>query len=296
MQFNILLVRLQSVRSLAPGLFDSSSAVRACLLRPPPAIAVAPAADREPTARRRFATVRGRMQAEVPVFVPCYNNPTYAQGMLAQLRRLGFRKVLLVDNASTSPDMRAWLEGLDGQAEVIALTENLGPRDIFLDARNFALLPRYFCVTDPDLELNGDLPEGFLGDLAALAGRHKVGKAGFALDVSEQEAMRDESFRIGERDWKIWEWERQFWDRILPSLEAGDPVYDAKIDTTFALYDKDHFDSADHLRAVRVAGRFTARHLPWYRDVGLPAKEVDQYRRTARYSFYLKDPSTPPPT
>jgi hypothetical protein len=275
------------------GLSRLGAAVSHLLARDPvpPAASPAHAASAPP----RFTSVRGWLQAEVPVFVPCYNNPTYARGMLRQLRALGFRRVVLVDNASTSPDMRAWLGGLGGEADVVALAENLGPRDIFLDPRNLALLPRHFCVTDPDLALNPALPDGFLGDLAALAERHRVGKAGFALDISDREAMRDDLFRIGERDWKIWEWEAQFWEKALGSLEDGDAVYDAMIDTTFALYDKERFDPADPLRAVRVAGRFTARHLPWYRDLGLPDAEAAHYRRAGRFSFYLKDPAAPPP-
>jgi hypothetical protein len=211
--------------------------------------------------------------------------------MLHQLRGLGFRRVVLVDNGSTSPEMRAWLAGLGGEATVVRLAENLGPKNSIFDARDLALLPRHFCVTDPDLMFNAALPDGFLGDLAALAERHRVGKAGFALDISDPEAMRDERFRIGDRDWAIWEWEAQFWERPFGQTVDGDPVYDAPIDTTFALYDKNHFDPNDFLRAVRVAGRFTARHLPWYRDIGLPDAEEAFYRRTGAFSHYLQDPA-----
>ncbi len=42
------------------------------------------------------------------------------------------------------------------------------------------------------------------------------------------------------------------------------------------------------LRAVRVGGNFTCRHLPWYRDNRLPPEEEAFYRSTARDSFYLK--------
>ena len=98
--------------------------------------------------------------------------------------------------------------------------------------------------------------------------------------------MRDRTFRINDKDWRIWEWEEQFWEKPIGELHGGDRVYDAPIDTTFALYDQDYFDPADFTRAVRVAGRFTARHLPWYRDHGLPEAEATQYARTQRFSYY----------
>lgn len=257
-QFNMLFVSARAAPALGPALFDASSALRACLVRPSTsapshsnALPAAWPAERAP-AVPRFTSVRGWLQVEVPVFVPCFNNPTYARDMLRQLRTLGFRRVVLVDNASTSPAMRDWLSRLGGEADVVALAENLGPRDIFLDPRNFALLPRHFVVTDPDLALNRALPDGFLGDLAGLSEQHRVGKAGFALDISDRGAMRDDQFRIGERDWKIWEWEAQVWEKALGSLEDGDGVYDADIDTTFALYDKEHFNpSAPPARCAR---------------------------------------------
>jgi FkbM family methyltransferase len=283
LQFNMIFVNVHATSALAPALFDASSKLRACL-KP---------ASRDLTSARapaaRFASIRGWLQAEIPVLVPCFNNPTYTRGMLRQLRALGFQQVVLVDNASTSPDMRTWLDGLEDEATVIALPDNFGPHNIFNDPRNFALLPRRFCITDPDLSFNPALPEGFLGDLSGLIERHRVGKAGFALDISDRELIRDELFRIGEKDWKIWEWEAQFWDKPLEPLANGDAVYDADIDTTFALYDKSHFDPGNHLRAVRVAGRFTARHLPWYWDRGLPEAEAALYGRTEKVSYYLKE-------
>ena len=252
--------------------------------------------EQQPPAPRRPTTVRGWLQAEVPAFIPCYNNPTYARGMVRQLRTLGFRRIVLVDNASTSPDMRAWLDGIaPEEAEVIALAENRGPRDIFMDLRNLVLLPRHFVVTDPDLVLNPALPDGFLGDLALLVAQHKVGKAGCALDISEPEAMREETFRLQNRDWKIWEWEAQWWRKQVATHDGQDPVYEAPVDTTFALYDRTFFRPAEHLKAVRVAGRFTAKHLPWYRDIGVPGDEAELYRRTEKFSWYLKAPGNPAP-
>ena len=279
----MIFVNVRATPALAPALFDASSKLRACLK--PAARGITPAR----TSAARFASVRGWLQAEVPVLVPCFNNPTYTGGMLRQLRAIGFQRVVLVDSASTSQDPRTWLDGLEDEATVIALADNLGPHNIFNDPPNFALLPRRFCITDPDLSFNPALPEGFLGDLSGLIERHRVGKAGFALDISDRELMRDELFRIGEKDWKIWEWEAQFWDKPLEPLAEGDAVYDADIDTTFALYDKNHFDLGNHARAVRVAGRFTARHLPWYRDRGLPEAEAALYGRTEKFSYYIKE-------
>jgi hypothetical protein len=184
--------------------------------------------------------------------------------------------------------MRDLLTAAGDAVSVVLLLDNPGPRHLFLDPASFALLPRHFCITDPDLAFNPAMPADFLGDLAALAARERVGKAGLALDLSDRNAMRDEPMLIGERTWRIWEWEDQFWHDELKSLRPeGDPVYRAPVDTTFALYDKAFFDPERFLEAVRVAGRFTCRHLPWYRERQLPEEEERVYRSTQSYSYYL---------
>ncbi len=295
-QFNMLFVRATAIPALYPALFDASSSLRACLAQPARLDRGKTPAPSVAAPVRSVNSVSGWLQSDVPVLVPCFNNPTYARGMLRQLRALGFKRVVLVDNASTSPGMRTWLDSTGEDVTIIRLAENLGPRNVFLDPRNLALLPQRFCVTDPDLLFNPALPEGFLGDLAMLIQRHQIGKAGFALDISDRHKMHDRSFSIAGQDWKIWDWEAQFWEKSLDELEGGDRVYDAPIDTTFALYDKHYFDPENFVRAVRVAGRFTARHLPWYYDSAIPDDEADYYRATEKFSYYVKRSAAPPGT
>ena len=227
------------------------------------------------------------MQTQVPAFIPCFNNRTYAEHMVRQLSRLGFSRIVLLDNASTAPDMRAWLGSSACTAEIIQLDRNLGPWHLVKDPTALALLPRHFCLTDPDLEFNRDLPEDFLSRLASVITRESVGKAGFALDIADRAALRDDLFVYGDQRMRIWEWEEKFWRRPLAPLDSGDPVYAAAIDTTFALYDLDRYRPDDFYSAVRVAGRFTARHLPWYRQGMLPDAEAAEYARTQAFSNYF---------
>ncbi len=282
-QFNMLFIAGRVVHLLAPSLFDALSPVRGCL-SPRAVAAASPPLPPRPV----FSSVVSYLQAEVPAFVPCFNNPTYTARMVSQLRDLGFRRIVLIDGGSRYPAMLDLLAKPVEGTSVVVLPANNGPRHILLDPATFALLPRHFCITDPDLEFNPAMPADFLGDLAALAAREQIGKAGIALDLSDREALRDEPFLIGDRSWRIWEWEEQFWrDELAPLRPGGDPVYRAAIDTTFALYDKTFFNPGAPMNAVRVAGRFTGRHLPWYRDKGVPEAEEKFYSATARFSYYL---------
>lgn len=225
------------------------------------------------------------------ILIPSFNNPSYVRGMVAQLHERACRCIRIVDNASSAPEMLVCLQQMETQGvEVLHRSENSGPR-LFLDAAFYAALPEYFVITDPDLALNPQLPATFLEDLLALTEQYQIGKAGFALDISDRAALRPERFAIGDKEFTIWEWEEKFWTQPLPPLPGGDPVYNANIDTTFALYNKRYFDPGQYRRAVRVAGRFTCRHLPWYRECSLAARELRTYQKTQRYSYYLPSPS-----
>lgn len=283
-QFNVLLVHGSVLPAVRAAMAEGALAIRGHLdpprQRPSSAEAGERAADGWPSCAAWLA-------GDVPVLVPCFNNPTYTARMHDQLRRIGMRRIVYLDNGSTAPEMLSLLRDLSREATVVAVGGNPGPRFAFLDPATYALLPRRFCVTDPDIEFHPALPHDFLGELAALIERHRIGKAGFALDLSDRHEMEDRLYTIGDGKYRPWEWERRFWERPVGFTAGGDRVYEAAIDTTFAVYDKRYFDPADHTRGLRVAGRYTARHLPWYGTRELPAGEALVYRETQRHSFYF---------
>jgi glycosyltransferase involved in cell wall biosynthesis len=226
--------------------------------------------------------------ANILVLIPSHNNASHVRRMLAQLRARGLHNLVVVDNGSSTAEMQDFLRSVATTAKVVRLTENRGPRDIFLSDATYRWLPDLFCVTDPDLEFNPNLPDDFLPELAELTERFMVGKAGFSLDIENRAEMRDEDFEIDGKSYKIWEWEEQFWQNRIGTTGSNDPVYRADIDTTFALYNKRYFDRENHLEAVRVAGNYTCRHLPWYRNHGLTDLEAATYRETQKFSYYMR--------
>ena len=283
-QFNILFVNANVVDKVSAALFDAQSKISACLS--PPTGSMAGGQAPGGTESQTFASLAAHMQMQIPVFIPCFNNPTYVQNMVGQLTALHFRNIVVVDGASNYPPMRDYLWSLKDKVTVVSLDENKGPRNIFLDEKNYLLLPQYFCVTDPDLAFNEHLPADFLTELVALTERHAIGKAGFALDISEPSQLWQDNFEIGSKEFKIWEWEEQFWQQPVELLGGTDQVYRAFIDTTFAVYNKKYFQPENFLDALRVAGRYTCRHLPWYPATKIPEEEEAFYRQTAQFSHY----------
>ncbi|MDP3264353.1 MAG: FkbM family methyltransferase [Tabrizicola sp.] len=266
-QFNVICVRA----SASQGETQRHVGARLDALRPtPPAMA---ASGPLPT------------PATTPVLIPCFNNPSYAANMLRQLRALGFADITFVDNASDSADMHAFLDSAEQSgATVERLSENLGPRHSIFTPERLQSLPRWFCLTDPDLEFNPALPEDFLATLASVILPSSYAKAGFALNIANRDALRQDKIEIEAQHHHIWEWEQQFWIRRLGFTPGGDPVYKAPIDTTFALYDKLRVDN--FFRSLRVGGRMTAEHLPWYPNPPMTDPEASHYRASQKFSFY----------
>ncbi len=74
---------------------------------------------------------------------------------------------------------------------------------------------------------------------------------------------------------EVIQWEKQFWEK---ELEKG--VYEAGVDTTFALYKPGSFEYTIH-PSIRTGDPFTARHMPWYSDLRKPSKEDIFYKNKA---------------
>ena len=215
--------------------------------------------------------VRAALEAcrdEIPVLVVSYNNGVYVRNMVAQLRRFGLTP-LVIDNRSTDAISLSILRELQasGDARVVFSAKNCGHRVGFIDPI-YPLLPEVFAYTDPDLQLNPDLPGDFLRSLADLTTAFQVYKAGFALEFPEGEATVDQKITVSSRRpiayvgiSTVREFESQFWRLRLE--HEGAPVFAARIDTTFAVYRKSNY-RGDATDAVRVSGTFGAVHLPWF--------------------------------
>jgi hypothetical protein len=226
----------------------------------------------------------------LPVIIPAFNNPTYVRGIVDQLLRFPQLSPVVLDNGSTygpAFDLYRSYRAAMARVSVFMLGQNCGPRATWQDAGFLHLLPQHFCITDPDLSLNPHLPDDFVATLIRITDAYQIGKAGFALSLSDADQMLDTPFRHAEGWFRIWESEAKHWSAPISDTRFAAPLYRAHIDTTFAVYNQAWFDPVRPFEAIRVAGRFTARHLPWYRDNGLPAEEEAHYRRSAEFSYYM---------
>jgi FkbM family methyltransferase len=208
----------------------------------------------------------------IPIIIICYNNYKYVDNMINQLVKLNKslqKNIIIMDNNSTSEETINYLKTTSYRVRFN--NSNQGPNiNKKFNSEFYYSLPDMFIITDPDLELNPKLPSNFIDTLVEISEKYKVEKVGLALDIRDGEDMLDEDilYVLWERylnkdflytkKYGIVEWEKRFWEDRLENKDYE--LYRAETETTFCLVNKKGFDQ------IRIAGNFTAKHLPWYKE------------------------------
>ena len=208
--------------------------------------------EMRPNVKENYA----ELPEQIPFVVISYNNLTFVKNFVQQLKRFP-NPIILIDNASTYPPMKEYLDELEKDTITIhRLTENKGH---FVYVSRGDLLPDRFILSDPDLELHPNMPVNVAEQLLKLSNEFKIFKVGAALDLSERDKFLTCAY-AGKPS--IYEHEKQFWTEPIsnPTYE----LYKADIDTTFCLVNR-RYQTNGYYKGIRVAGNFTAKHLPWYK-------------------------------
>jgi hypothetical protein len=160
---------------------------------------------------------------------------------------------------STCSDTIAYLHNAD--VKVINNVGNFGPWITPTNNRQiYDLLPDKYIITDPDLKFNPNIPSNFIEILASLSDKYKTSKIGFALDITDHEKFYPTTEYMA--NLSIRDWELRFWENKMDD-DGEYEIYKADIDTTFCLMNKVNIEAGIDLQ-IRVAGNFTAKHIPWY--------------------------------
>ena len=215
----------------------------------------------------------------IPILIPCYNNWKYVKRMIEELlNKNPSLKIILINNSSTCPDT---IRFLNTSSLKVIQNENHGPWvTSSQNAHIYKQMPDKYIVTDPDLELHPDLPSNFIDILSELSDKYQTFKIGLALDISEPKTMVDSE--------KILAHESQFWK--APVANAPYEMYYAPIDTTFALLNKKYEQQKMDKCSIRIAGVFTAKHLPWYirNPVYTPRENYNYHKEATHFSSFSR--------
>ena len=206
--------------------------------------------------------------------------------MRNQLLELGIKNIVFIDNGSTDARMIALLR--ESSDDSIELNENIGPRALIYVKQYFDALPELFCITDPDIIFNEGMPPGFLENFLAISDEARCGKVGLALRIDDAEKMRDVLLSVDNKQSSVIDWEKRHWQMEYKTDVVTDQVFVADIDTTFALYNKRYFRRLNFYTALRVAGRYTARHDPWYKSRLISDEDAKVYANHQQFSTLFK--------
>ena len=214
----------------------------------------------------------------IPILIICHNNHIYVDNMVKQLKKINSTytsSIKIINNASTNIETISYLKSCS--IDVIQ-NQNNGPWiSPHINQHIYNDLPDKYIVTDPDLQLHENTPSNFIEILSKLSDDYQSKKIGFALDISDYDLMFQTKNYAG-TNITIYEWEKQFWQNKIN--DSTYELYNAEIDTTFALINKKYIYSDI---CIRIADSFTCKHLPWYKNNSL-FNVYDNYQTNSNMS------------
>lgn len=199
------------------------------------------------------------------VFIICRDRLSPLLQLVEWLESAGLKKIVFIDNGSVYPELVSYFSKTNYQ--FLDMKRNIGHTVPWQQSIIPILVPEdYYIVTDPDV-----IPTSKDG-LATIASMYKIHKrfpeylkVGLGLkidDLPNKYTLKN----------SVIEWESQFWKN-----QVANNVYDAGVDTTFALYKPFVYKYIIH-PSLRLGEPLTARHLPWYTDSSKLTKEDIFYR------------------
>jgi hypothetical protein len=200
----------------------------------------------------------------IPIIINNYNRLTYLKQLLSWLQQAGYTNIFIIDNQSTYPPLLEFYKTCG--AKLILPNQNLGFKALWLLPLFEEVKRGYYVYTDSDVIPNPDCPKNIVYHLYQLSKKFDCEKIGPALQIND---LPD--YYAFKQD--VLNFEKQHW-----SVPLQKDVYDAPIDTTFALYKPFAQGAAEESKGVRVAGVFTFKHLPWYMNTKNPDEEEVFYK------------------
>ena len=207
--------------------------------------------------------------SNIPVFIICYERVNDLRNLVAKLNKMGLKKIVLIDNDSTYPPLLDYYNSSPYQ--VLRLGRNIGHTSPWSLGIIRNLIPHgYYIVTDPDvIPTDKCLDSSPIEHLLRIHKKYSsYQKVGFGLkidDLPDHYPLKND----------VITWEKQFW-----KTELEDNIFEAGVDTTFALYKPETYLYMLH-PSLRTGEPYTARHMPWYGDPNKQSEEDLYYKMRA---------------
>lgn len=211
---------------------------------------------------------------DIPIIINNYNRLDYLTQLIASLEARGYRNIRIIDNKSNYPPLLKYYDTCP--YKVYRLAENVGYLAIWETDIYKEYEKSYYVYTDSDMRIVDECPDDFMDKFINILEKYPMAqKAGFGLKIDDL----PDTFKNKQT---VLDHEARFWH-----YPVGDDVYDAEIDTTFALYRPFCKGKADRCqKTYRTGGRYQIHHLPWYVNSAELTEEEQYYVDTITRSTY----------
>jgi hypothetical protein len=210
--------------------------------------------------------------ADVPVIINNRNRLSTLIPLVNWLEGAGVQRIVILDNASTYPPL---LDHYTSSAHtVVHLSGNMGYLALWETPVWHEFSDQHYVYTDADVVPDETCPLDLIDRLLDVLQRFpQIEKAGPGLRIDDLPDSNKAKSEIMQR-------ESVFWQR---QVEPG--LYDAPIDTTFALY-RPGARGGYWSAAYRTGPPYIARHLSWYIDSEALDPEETFYRAHSNQDSY----------
>jgi hypothetical protein len=201
---------------------------------------------------------------KIPVIINNRNFLTWPKAMVERIKEYdGVGEIIIVDNDSTYPPLLEWYA--TNPCRIERLNDNLGMGAPWVSEVVKQLNGAPYVLTDPDMGLE-DTPDDTLLYLFDKLNSLQLDKVGLGLD------------------WQIVEKKSPYYERLNlyeKSRWSNSPVKDGvytevQIDTTFALYNVDHY----FIGGGSTPFPYVARHYPW-------EFSIEEARNSEEFMYYM---------
>ena len=205
----------------------------------------------------------------IPVFIICFNRVNDLKILVKKLEKAGVNKIVFIDNNSTYPPLLDYYK--KSPYQILPLNRNAGHTAPWTESIIRTLIPYgYYIVTDPDvIPTTKCIKAKPIQHLLNVHQKYpEFTKVGLGLKIDNL----PDHYKLKE---SVIAWEKQFWKT---KLEDG--VFEAPLDTTFALYRPASYKYTLN-PSIRTGEPYLAEHRPWYINSDKKTDEDIYYQNMA---------------
>jgi hypothetical protein len=217
----------------------------------------------------RGPTFSSVIPEQIPIIINNRNRHTYLLQLITWLENAGMKRIIILDNDSTYPPLLNYYAKT--KHRVVKLGANVGHLALWKSKLYDEIKAGYYVYTDPDVVPADCCPKEVLQFLLQKLEQYpQPEKIGLGLRIDDLPDYYESKL-------KVIEWESRFWTKQVDEI-----IFDAGVDTTFALY-RPFTNGAEWVSpAYRSGLPYVAHHLPWYENSADPGEENLYYAKHVR--------------